>query len=323
MSIRSPRALPLLTVALVALAPPAQALDACRYVPVATLDLRGSGPISQPMVEGTINGNPAVMLADTGASTSKLLKAWAGKYKVPLTQSGRYSMGIGGASVTYVARIDDISVGNAHSGKTTMAVLGNMGMKPNFDAILGANFLLQADLEISLAERKLKFYRAKDCQDTYLAYWDAEAMEIPFGGTETGHIDPRLIVEVNGTRMEAIIDTGASATSMTRAAAERAGIKVGDAIVEKLGSATGIGDARIDTWQAEVATFTIGSETIKNAHLAIRDNSPQGANVGMPDVLLGADFLRAHRVLIAMSQRRFYVTYNGGEVFPKRGPGVR
>ena len=323
MSIRSLPALPLLTLALLALAPAARAVDACRYVPVATLELRGSGPIWQPTVAGTINGNPAVMLADTGASSSKLVRAWAEKYNVPLSQTGRYSMGIGGASVDYVAKIDDISVGNAHSGKTTMAVLGNMGRTPAFDAILGANFLLQADLEISLAERKLKFYRAKDCQDTYLAYWSADAMEIPFGGTETGHLDPRLIVEINGTKMEAIIDTGAAITSMTRASAERAGIKVGDAIVEKLGSSTGIGDARIDTWQAEVATFTIGSETIKNAHLAIRDNAPQGTMVGMPEVLLGADFLRAHRVLIAMSQRRFYVTYNGGEVFPKRRPSVR
>jgi predicted aspartyl protease len=323
MSIRSPRTLPLLTLALLALAPAAHALDACSYVPVATLELRGSGPVRQSTVDGTINGIPAVMLVETGASSSRLVKAWAEKYNVPLSQSGRYTMGIGGASVNYVARIDDISVGNAHSGKTTMGVIGNMGRTPGFDAILGANFLLQADLEISLAERKLKFFRAKDCKDTYLAYWNPEAMEIPFGGTETGHLDPRLIVEINGTKMEAIIETGSATSSMSRASAERAGIKVGDAIVEKLGSATGVGDARIDTWQAEVDTFTIGSETIRNAHLAIRDKPPQGTMVGMPEVLLGADFLRAHRVLIAMSQRRFYVTYNGGEVFPKRRPSVR
>lgn len=139
-------------------------------MPVATLELRGSGPVRQPTVDGMINGKPAVMLADTGASSSKLVKAWAEKYNVPLQQNGSYSMGIGGASVNYVARIDDISVGDTHSGKTTLAVLGNMGRTPPFDAVLGANFLLQADLEISLAERKLKFFRATDCQDTYLAY---------------------------------------------------------------------------------------------------------------------------------------------------------
>jgi predicted aspartyl protease len=196
-------------------------------------------------------------------------------------------------------------------------VIGNMGKRPPFDAILGANFALQMDLEISLAERKVKFYRAKDCEDTFLAYWDREAMEIPFGGTETGHQNPRFIVEVNGTRMEAMIDTGATDTGMTRAAAERAGFKVGDANVHKRGSSTGVGDKQVDTWQVE-ADFTIGSETIRNANLAIIDNAPQGVNISMPDMLIGADFLRAHRVLIAMSQRRLYISYLGGQVFPKR-----
>ena len=32
-------------------------------------------------------------------------------------------------------------------------------------------------------------------------------------------------------------------------------------------------------------------------------------------MLLGADFLRAHRVLVAHSQRKLYFTYTGGPVF--------
>jgi predicted aspartyl protease len=34
-----------------------------------------------------------------------------------------------------------------------------------------------------------------------------------------------------------------------------------------------------------------------------------------PDMLLGADFLRSHRVLLAISQRRMYYSYLGGKVF--------
>ena len=37
---------------------------------------------------------------------------------------------------------------------------------------------------------------------------------------------------------------------------------------------------------------------------------------GQADMLLGADFLRAHRVLVARSQRKMYFTYAGGTVFP-------
>jgi hypothetical protein len=33
-------------------------------------------------------------------------------------------------------------------------------------------------------------------------------------------------------------------------------------------------------------------------------------------MLLGADFLRSHRVLVARSQKKMYFTYEGGTVFP-------
>ena len=39
-------------------------------------------------------------------------------------------------------------------------------------------------------------------------------------------------------------------------------------------------------------------------------------STGLPHMLLGADFLRAHRVLVARSQGRLYFTYSGGTVFP-------
>ena len=38
-----------------------------------------------------------------------------------------------------------------------------------------------------------------------------------------------------------------------------------------------------------------------------------------PDMLLGADFLRSHRVLMAISHRKLYFTYAGGRVFGNLG----
>jgi len=34
-----------------------------------------------------------------------------------------------------------------------------------------------------------------------------------------------------------------------------------------------------------------------------------------PDMILGTDFFMAHRVLISNSQRKVYITYNGGKLF--------
>jgi hypothetical protein len=41
---------------------------------------------------------------------------------------------------------------------------------------------------------------------------------------------------------------------------------------------------------------------------------------GLPSMLLGVDFLRSHRVLVAHSQRRIYFTHNGGPVFQLSRP---
>ncbi|MEA1674201.1 hypothetical protein [Nitrospirillum sp. BR 11163] len=43
----------------------------------------------------------------------------------------------------------------------------------------------------------------------------------------------------------------------------------------------------------------------------------------MPDMLLGLDFLRAHRMFVAHSQHRIYFTYVGGPVFQVTGPHLR
>jgi hypothetical protein len=39
-------------------------------------------------------------------------------------------------------------------------------------------------------------------------------------------------------------------------------------------------------------------------------------------MLLGADFLRSHRVLVAHSQRKIYFTYTGGPVFQLNRPAA-
>jgi TPR repeat protein len=57
----------------------------------------------------------------------------------------------------------------------------------------------------------------------------------------------------------------------------------------------------------------IGGETIKDAELGVIDVQSEVE----ADLLLGQDFLRAHRVLFAMSQRKVYIAYLGGDVFTR------
>jgi hypothetical protein len=79
----------------------------------------------------------------------------------------------------------------------------------------------------------------------------------------------------------------------------------------------GVGSARAPQWTATFKTVQLGGETINNAEIGIID-----AQGSIPeDLLLGQDFLRTHRVLFAMSQKKMYFAYLGGEPF-SRSQGV-
>jgi predicted aspartyl protease len=287
----------------------------CRYVPVAKLPIEYSDATHRAIVMGTVNGKSTRMIVDTGAYATAFFRSGAERLGLPLDMTGKYSSGIGGASVNYVTRVDDFSVGIAHSGRAPIQVIGNSS-KPDGDALVGADFLLQTDMELSLADKYLQFFRASGCGDTYLAYWDSNAMEIPFTGKEGRSNKPYVTVELNGVKLTAILDTGAPHSSVTRHGAELAGIRVDDPGVRKGGKTGGIGDERVDTWFATFDSFSIGPESMKHVELAVHDEASIGR--GAVEMLLGADFLRAHRILFAMSQDRLYMSYLGGDPFPPR-----
>jgi predicted aspartyl protease len=307
------RALGALALLLPVLSQAAGDAGSCRYVPIAKIPVEFPEHAHQPMVKGSINGTPVRMLVDTGAHDSKLMRASAERLGLALTASGAYSYGVGGASVTYLTHVNDFALGDSHAGKTLIAVIGNSAMRASHDAIVGADFLLQTDMELSLKDKYLQFFRASGCADTILAYWDPEAMEIPFAGKLEGSNQPLVTVELNGVKLRAMIDTGAAVSVVRRHAAEQAGVKLDGPDVRKAGKIAGIGDEVLDTWAADFKRFTIGDETVNNPRMMIMDDSPQGRD--QIDVLLGTDFLRAHRVLFAMSQNRLYLSYLGGELF--------
>jgi len=295
--------------------PPAQAADAprCQYVQIARLPLRYTGPSLMLTIEGRINGAPAEMLVDTGAYATFLTRTGTDRFGLSLSSTGQVAYGIGGIASIYKTRVDEFSAGPARAAKGYLPVLTDFGFTPSFDAILGAPFLLQADLEISLASKELGFFRPHDCKDGFLAYWDPAAVVVPFERGSKRGSNPAFSVLVNGVELRAIIDSGAATTAISLAAAKRAGLRIDAPEVKRIGHSVGLGDKKAATWHAVFPTLEIGAEKISNAYVAVVDK--HGTDT---ELLLGADFLRAHRVLFAMSQQKLYLSYLGGDPFSQR-----
>ena len=287
--------------------------EGCKYVNVASVPVRYTGPSLEITMEGSLNGTPATLLVDTGASDSALTRTGTEPRDMTLWQTGRSTSGVGGYSRVYQTRFKEFRAGPASAKNGSLRVLHDFGNAPAFDGMVGAPFLLQADLEFSLAEKQIRFFRPLNCKERFLAYWDPNAVVIPFERNFGRSPNPQFTVLLNGKKLNAIIDSGASATVVTLRAAKRAGLKLDAPGVERAGYTVGVGDAKVARWVTVFDTLQLGEETIRNAHVGVID-----ADLYDIDLLLGADFLRSHRVLFAMSQEKLYVSYVGGEPLGQR-----
>lgn len=317
MNARSLLSRSLLAAMLAAQAAPALADDgqtSCKYIELASVPLRYTGPGLGITTDGVIDGTPAQVLVDTGAHTVALTRTGTDKRKLPLRSLWSKVYGVGGLSRLYSTRLREFSIGPAKAASGQFKVIGDMGGAPSFEAIAGAPFLLQTDLEISLSEKKMRFFRPQDCAGRSLAYWDPDAVEIPFDSGSARGTNPHFTVTVNGVKLDAIIDSGAAVTVIDSSAAKRAGLRLDSAASSRVGLVSGVGERKVAHWATVADTMVIGTETISNAELGVIETD---GNLGV-DLLLGADFLRAHRVLFAMSQRRLYLSYIGGDPFRQR-----
>ena len=298
-----------------ALAHAGEAAPRCTYIDVADLPIRYVGLSLMPAVDGTINGTPATVLVDTGAFATQLTMNGATRRDLRLgMMPGRWVEGIGGSSRLYSTRLKEFAIGPARTPRSIeVMVIGEDNLTPAFDAIAGAPFLLQADLEIDLRSKQMRFYRPRDCGKTELLLWKEPTVVMPFERHFDSSPNPHFTVEVNGKKLDAIIDTGAHHTVMTLPAAKRAGIDVAGPGVRRLGDMGGVGSERAAHWAVLTKTVRIGDETINNAEIGIVD--AQGETGA--ELFLGQDFLRAHRVLFAMSQEKIYFAYLGGDAFTR------
>jgi len=282
---------------------------------------------SRPAIDGFINGQKIVVLLDTGMPGALLVRGTAlrlGLNRQQLRGSG--VLGIGGESHSELAFIDELKIGRSVRRNWR---LETAGVGPDEDAggglLLGSEFFKDIELEFDLPQNMLRLFQTKDCDGVSLAYWaPGAASEVPI------KVDHHLLVtvEINGKRMTAALDSGAGRSFVTSAEAARAGVTPESSGVIAGGCVLGFGRKGVDSWIGQFETFVIGNEVIRNPKIHFADLWKYTTyTIGrMPrkpvveDMILGADFLRAHRVLISQRQGKMYFTHTGGTVFPTQ-PG--
>ena len=320
------------TLAVCAAACAATADAACTITQIAEIKVRMDG--RSPLIDGQINGQDVRMLADTGAERTAIVGSTA--ERLGLKQrfaDGVTFFGAGGKSQATIVVVDRLKLGDFVSSRPlTVFVIGRDAPVGANDppVLVGADFFGQADLEVDLANNVIRMMRPKDCQEGDVVYWDKPYSVEKLKPSSNYGVSGTYVVDVsvNGKRMEALLDTGAWSSVLSLEGARKAGIEISAGDDEE--RAGGIGKRLLEVSSGVMDSFAFDQEAIRNSRIRIADvfggtkvastSSRIPRSVGdFPDMLLGADFFLAHRVFIAKSEGRVYITYNGGPVFDDPG----
>jgi predicted aspartyl protease len=294
----------------------------CQLVLVAQWSTRSDH--YRPVVDGEINGQKIAVLLDTGAGVSMIHRSAAKKLGLTTSPARGYRIwGIGGESQVEEAYIDELRIGDATRKKWVALVSGEHQSPGDLALVLGYDFFHQMDIEFDLKQGAVRLFQPKGCERASLAYWSNEAVAVPL---ESGR---RIFVTVriNGKALSAELDSGATFSSLSAEAALQLGVSPQTPGVTSSGCGTGLGRARVDQWLAPLESFSIGDELIRSPRIPFGDlwqytrYESTGSHVArrvddLAEMLLGSDFLRAHRVLVAHSQGKLYFSYVGGTIFP-------
>lgn len=255
-------------------------------------------------VQVKFNDKPATMVVDTGAERTILTDTAVTRLRLrrDLRHAGN-TVGIGGASASYQAALDDFALGVFPLPVETVAVgtfaLPDIG-ETTPDGLLGADILLAFDLDIDLPDHTLTVYRARPCTDSRPP-WSFPYHTVD--GVTLWRDRLMLPLTINDVVGKAILDTGAQRTVVRPDFAGRAGVS-GDAL-SKDPSSTMRGASR------EQATFRL------HRFDAVRIGNELEHNVPLPvvqlpnaqeDALIGGDFLHGRRIWVSSASRQVFFT---------------
>ena len=277
----------------------------------------------QLVTDGTINGQKVGILLDTGSTSSVVTRDAAERLKLPRqTVRGRRAYGIGGEIAVGSAEIAEFRLGDGvrTDWKVPMAEVRTSA----FSFILGDDFFEKVELELDLPHRMIRLFRSRDCESSPLAYWNPQsAVVVPLEKGRRIHFTTRL----DGIPLRTMLDSGAGFSAVALPAANRAGFDPEAPGTATADCAAGLGSRALDSWHARFERLEIGAQTISDPTLRVSDlwrhvrrataGSLLRPEPGMyPDMLLGMDFLKTHRVFVSRQQRKMYFTHEGGLVFP-------
>ncbi|USQ96691.1 aspartyl protease family protein [Caulobacter sp. RL271] len=298
-----------LALALAFLSSQTLAASKCQVMKLAELPVTMEG--LSPVTTGQINGREARFIVDSGAFHSTMSAGAAQELGLSVGSLGVNARlkGVGGETSLGVTTAKEFVIAGQKLPRVEFAVGGS---STRYAGLLGQNILGIAGVEYDLGHGAVRIMKTKDCGDVSLTYWagDKPFTLMRIEPMENGDRHTLATVEVNGVKLKAMFDTGASSSVLSLDAAKRLGVNPDKDGLPLEGFSWGVGQKRVRTWKARFDKIDIGGEVISKPWLQIFDGA-----LGDADMLIGVDFFLSHRVFVDNQNHRMFFTYEGGPLF--------
>ena len=292
-------------------APPAGAAAGCEPVVIARLPIEVRGRLLT--VPASINGQDVRLIVDSGAERTSISETAAGRLHLSRDLGRiRSSTGLGGTVTSADAVVSNFTLGNVRLPPIDRVAVGKFGFDndavPLADGLLGADILLAFDLDIDVPGKALTLYRVRRCLNNQPPW--QEAFVAIDGVTQK---KDRLLIpfQLDGERGQAILDTGASATTIGVQMANRLGLTAEKMSMDRKITQRGAGEGTMVSHLHWFRELRIGPAAIQGVMLSVL---PTDAGVG--DALIGEDFLEGRRVWLSFPTKQVFVSKLAHEIAP-------
>lgn len=281
----------------------------------------GSG---RPMITALIGDKPTALLVDTGGALSSVTRRAVRELNLQTGASRLQLRNVRGEAENEEARLPSITLGRVRQEGAYFMVLPGSD-DPNgpgieeFGGVLGGDMLRNVDVDLDFTANKLNLISPDHCPGN-VVYWHAPSVAVvPITLDRWGHIFFRL--ELDGRRVNAALDTGASTTVLNMDIARRTfRVNVDAPDVEKVGELAG--GYTVNIYRRRFKTLAFEGVTISNPMITLMPDMLSGVNpgaprtgsiirderAGLPDLILGMDILSEMHVYIGYKERKLYIT---------------
>lgn len=272
----------------------------------------------RPMLPVAINGVPKLMLLDTGGYISQLSQDAVNELQLSTPNSSIRLYDVSGNSSRDYAVAESFKFGNM-SGLRRPFIVSPIGMNI-IDGIFATDYMLSYDVDIDFGSGKMRFFSPEHCPGN-VVYWNAPAVAtVPITIKDRFHIT--VPVKLDGVELEALIDTGATTTTISLDTARRRfGVTPQSEGVERSGDING--DPKLASYRRTFQALSFDGVDIKNLRVTMMpDRVGSGsremqtgnralavtADMKLPQLILGMDVLRHLHIYMAFKEKRFYVS---------------